>query len=148
MVTTRRLVLLVLLVVCQAGMSAGQRPSFSGTWIIQPPNKAAGQEQVIKQDDQTLSITSSGRTLIHKLDGVEHRETHAMRGGEIELINKAAWAGSTIVIETTTNYPNKMKTVAKEIWSIDAKGQLVIDFTETMEGQPPRVLKVIHIKKS
>ena len=35
------------------GDQAAQKPLFSGIWIIQPPNKAAGVEQIVKQDDKT-----------------------------------------------------------------------------------------------
>jgi hypothetical protein len=109
-------------------IQAGQKPSFSGTWIIQPPNKAAGVEQIVKQDDKTLSITSIGRTRTYQLNGVEHREATATRVGEIVMVSKAAWEGRTITITTATSYPNDMKTTEIEIWSIDNQGQLVIDF--------------------
>jgi hypothetical protein len=137
-----------LVMTCGASMAALQKPAFSGTWIIQPPNKAAGQEMVIKQDDKTLAITSGGRTMTHQLDGVERKESRPMRGGAVVQITKAEWAGKTIVITTSISYPNNMKTSAKEVWSIDDQGQLVMDFTETAEGQPPRVMKVTHKKKN
>lgn len=142
-----------LLVVCLvmaygAGMTALQKPVFSGTWIIEPPNKAAGMEVVIKQNDKTLVITSGGRTMTHQLDGVEHKESRPMRSGTVVQITKAEWAGNTIVITTAISYPNQMQTSAKEIWSIDAQGRFVMDFTETAEGQAPRVMKVTHKKKN
>jgi hypothetical protein len=133
----------------EAGAAAhSQRPAFSGTWIIQPPNKAAGMEQVVKQDDKTLTVSIAGRTMSHELDGVERRRTMSLRGGEVIILSTAAWDGSTIVVTTATAYPNRIKTVEKEIWSVDAQGHLVIDYTETVEGQPPRVIKVVHNKKS
>ncbi len=132
-----------------AALGAAQKqPVFSGTWIIQPPNKAAGTERVIKQDDKTISITTSGRTATYELDGVEHRRTMAMRGGEIVILTRAAVERGTVVIAITTSYPNNMKTVENEVWSIDAEGQLVIDFTEIATGQAPRVLKIVHRKKN
>ena len=144
--------LTVAIVVVQAAtviaIQSGQKPSFSGTWIIQPPNKAAGAEQIVKQNDKTLSITSAGRTRTYELNGVEHREAMATRVGEVVMVSKAAWEGRTIVITTATSYPNDMKTDEKEIWSIDNQGQLVIDFKETAPGQTPRVLKITHKKKS
>ena len=130
------------------GDQAAQKPLFSGIWIIQPPNKAAGVEQIVKQDDKTLSITSIGRTRTYQLNGVEHREATATRVGEIVMVSKAAWEGRTITITTATSYPNDMKTTEIEIWSIDNQGQLVIDFTETAPGQQPRRLKITHKKKS
>lgn len=146
--TRMRLLLVCLVMICAASMAAQRKPDFSGTWIIQPPNKAAGMEVVIKQDDKTLAITSGGRTMTHQLDGVEHKESRAMRGGDVVQIAKAEWAGNTLVITTSISYPNKMKTSSREIWSIDDQGQFVMDFTETAEGQAPRVMKVTHKKKS
>ena len=126
-----------------------QKPNFAGTWIIAAPSKGAGQEVIVKQDDKTLTLSAGGgRTMTHQLDGSERRQTIPMRGGDILRVSKAIWEGSTIVITTLTDYPNKMKTAEMEIWSIDSQGRLVIDFTESAEGQPGRVVKVIHTRKS
>jgi len=132
------------------GLTARQNPNFSGRWVIEPPSKGAGQEIVVKQDDKTLSLTTgaSGRTLVHQLNGAEQRTAIPMRGGEVIMLTRAAWEGSAIVVTIATDYPNKMKTVTKETWSIDAQGRLIIDFTETAEGQPPRVVKVTHVRKN
>ena len=146
-----RLLVLAIVVAQAAAVTAVQtvqKPSFSGTWIIQPPNKAAGVEQIVKQDDKTLSITSQGQTRTYELNGVEHREATSTRVGEIVMVSKAAWEGRTITITTATSYPNDMKTTEKEIWSIDTQGQLVIDFMETAPGQAPRTMKITHKKKS
>jgi len=144
--------LVLAIVVAQAAavtaVQTVQKPSFSGTWIIQPPNKAAGVEQIVKQDDKTLSITSQGQTRTYELNGVEHREARPSRVGEIVMVSKAAWEGRTIVITTATSYPNDMKTFDREVWSIDNQGQLVIDFVENAPGEVPRSVKVTHKKKS
>jgi hypothetical protein len=144
--------LTVAIVVAQAAavfaIQGVQKPSFSGTWIIQPPNKAAGVEQIVKQDDKTLSITSAGRTRTYQLNGVERREATATRVGEVVMVSKAAWEGRTIVITTAISYPNDMKTTEKEVWSIDNQGQLVIDSVETAPGEAQRTIKVTHKKKS
>jgi len=36
---------------------AQQKPNFSGRWAAVSPAKAAGQEQIVKHDDKTLSMT-------------------------------------------------------------------------------------------
>lgn len=147
---SRGLAGLAVALVFGAGLAGAQKPSFSGRWVIEAPAKGAGQELIVKQDDKTLSLTTgaSGRTLVHQLNGVEQRTTIPMRGGEVIMLTRAVWEGNTIVVTTTTDYPNKMKTVAKEIWSIDAQSRLVIDFSETPEGQPPRIVKVTHVRKN
>jgi hypothetical protein len=146
----RRLALLVTATLVLGTVAVAQKkPDFSGRWIIDPPSKAAGQETTVKQDDKALTMSAAGRReLTHQLDGSEQRTVIPMRGGEVVMLSRAVWEGSTIVITTSTSYPNNMKTVSKEIWSIDAQGRLVIDFTETAEGQPPRVVKVTHSRKN
>ena len=56
---------------------AHQRPNFSGRWVIVLPEKGAGQEQIIKHDDKTLSKTPvserGGPAATYQIDGVEHR---------------------------------------------------------------------------
>ena len=138
--------LALLSVALSAAAGAAQRPSFSGTWVIVSPEKSAGQEQVVKQDDKMLSLTARGRTVVHQLDGVERKETRAMRGGEIVMLSKAVWEGNTIIITIATTYPN-MKTTSREVWSIDAQGRLLIEFTETAENQQSRTVKAILTRK-
>ena len=143
-----RLAAAVLVLIFGAGLAAAQQPTFSGTWIIQPPNKAAGKERTIKQDAKSISVTGPGRPMTCQLDGVQKRETVAMRGGEIVILTKAVWVKNTIVVEIVTMYPNNINTFERETWSIDAKGQLVIEFAETAEGQQVRSMKIVYKKKS
>jgi hypothetical protein len=144
---TRRFLLVCLLAICGTALSARQRPNLSGTWIIQPPNKAAGMEVVVKQDDKTLSFSVAGRSMTHQIDGKEHQETQSMRGGEIVILSKAAWEENALVIVTLTSYPNRMKTFEKEVWTMDARNQLVIERTVTAEGEAAIVTKVFHRRK-
>lgn len=137
-----------LLLVCGASLPAAQKPSFAGTWIIQPPNKAAGTERTIKQDDKTLTITTLSKTATYQLDGVDHRDTKQMRDGQAVIFTRAAWEKNTVVISFVTLYPSGMKTFERETWSIDAKGQLVIELAETAQGQPVSSMKIVHKKKN
>ena len=131
-----------------SALAAGQaRPNFSGTWIFVTPAKSAGQEQVIKHDDKTLSMVMGGRSMVHQLDGVERREARPMRGGEVVMLTRASWEGRTVVVTITTDYPNNMKTQSREVWSIDAEGRLVIDFTESAPGQPARTVQALLTRK-
>ena len=128
---------------------ATQKPNFSGRWLIVSPPEGAGKEQVVKQDDKTVSIGSGvpgGRQTTYQLDGQEHKTSVSMRGESIVIVSKAVWEGNKLVLTSDTSYPNGMKTKSIEYWSLDEKGQFVIDFTETAEGQK-RAFKVIHTKK-
>jgi hypothetical protein len=87
--------------------------------------------------------------MIFQLDGVERRSALPSHGSEIVILSTAKWEGDRIVITSRASYPNGMKTQSKEIWSLDAQGRLVIDYTESGPGgSPGPTMKVIHVKKS
>jgi hypothetical protein len=137
-------------ILMSAGLTARQKPNFSGRWLIVSPPEGAGREQVVKQDDKTLSVGSGvpgGRQTTYQLDGAEHQTSMSLRGQAITILSKAVWDGNKLVLTNDTAYPNGMKTKSTEIWSIDDQGRLVVDFSETAEGQKPRTFKVIHTKK-
>lgn len=134
-----------------AAAAASQKPDFSGRWVVVSPPEGAGQEMLVKHDERSLSMTrgaeGKGRTITYQLNGVEARSVMPMRGQEIVILAKAQWDNGTIVIATTTAYPNKITTVSRETWSIDREGRLIIDFTESAEGQPARSIKAIYARK-
>jgi len=135
-----------------AAIGAQQKPDFSGRWVMVSPAQGAGAEQVVKHNDKTLTIEhlSSGGShrQAYEIDGVEHRSTLASRGQEIVTLYTASWDGTRLVIASRTTYPNGMKTQSKEIWSLDAQGRLVIDYTESGPGgQPGPATKVTYVKK-
>ena len=138
----------IALIVLPPVVQAAQKPALSGTWIVAPPAKGAGREIVVTQDDKTLTIAVAGRKMVHPLDGVERRQTMASRVGEIVMVTKAAVAGRTIVVTIATDYPNKLKTLEKEVWSIDDRGRLVRDTVTTAEGNAPIVEKTLHTRKN
>jgi hypothetical protein len=127
------------------------RPDFSGRWVIVQPEKGAGQEQIIKHDARTLSKTPvgdrGGPPATYQLDGVEHRTMLPRRGQEIVSVTKAVWEGNTLVITIVENYPTGMKLNVKEVWALDAQGRLVIEATESTEGQKPQVMRIVLQKK-
>ena len=129
-----------------------QRPNFSGRWVIVQPEKGAGQEQVIKHDETTLSKTpTSGRggpPANYQLDGVERRSVLPMRGEQIVITSKAIWEGNKLVISSTESYPTGQKLSIREVWSLDEQGRLVIEMSEAAERQPARVMKIVMQKKS
>ena len=140
------------LIVLSAGaMAAPQKPNFAGRWVIVSPPEGAGKEQVITHDDKQLSIGSGvpgGRLKTFQLDGREHKTSMSLRGETINIVSKAVWDAGKLVLTTDTAYPNGMKTKETEIWTLDGQGRLVIDYSETAEGQAPRrAFKVIHTRK-
>jgi hypothetical protein len=139
-------------VVLTAAAGAQQKPDFSGRWVITSPPEGAGREQVVTQDEKSLTVeqaaSSGSRKTIYQLDGVERQQAVPMRGQDIVILSKAAWDGDRIVISSTTSYPNGMKTQSKETWSFDAQGRLVIDYTEIGPTGPAPAMKVTFVKKS
>lgn len=135
--------------VLAASPVAQQKPSFSGHWVITSPEKNAGAEQIVTQDAKTLTVEQKAKDATRKmsfpLDGVERRM--AAPRSDFVVMAKASWEGNTIVVITNTSYPGGMKTQAKDVWSIDAQGRLIIDSTETGNAGAPEVLKLIHVKK-
>lgn len=150
MKTLARITTAAVMLVVVAG--AHQKPNFSGRWVVVSPEKGAGTEQVVKHDDKTLSTEhaseGSGHRMIYQLDGVERRNALPSHGAEIVILSKAIWDGDRIVITSQATYPNGMKTQSKEVWSLDAQGRLVIDYTESGPGGTPGpTMKVIHVRK-
>ena len=143
---------LVAISVLTVSVLAQPKPTFSGRWVITSPADSAGQEQIVTQDAKTLTVEhgseGGGHKMSYQLDGVERRMAVPGRAGaEITMLAKASWNGNTIVVLTNISYPNGMKTQSKDVWSIDGKGQLVIDSIETGPTGPGPVLKMIHVKK-
>jgi len=143
---------LIAISVLTVSVLAQPKPNFSGRWVITSPADSAGQEQIVTQDAKTLTVEHAseggGHKMSYQLDGVERRMAIPGRAGaEITMLAKASWDGNTIVVLTNTSYPNGMKTPSKDVWSIDAKGQLVIDTTESGNGAQAPAVKMIHVKK-
>jgi hypothetical protein len=129
-----------------------KRPDFSGTWVIVSPKEGAGKEQIVTQDDKTLTTalwsSGGGHKVVFQLDGVERRMALPSQGADITLLAKASWDAGRLVITTDASYPGGMRTHSADTWSIDAQGQLVIDSAETGPGGVPGpTMKIICAKK-
>jgi hypothetical protein len=129
-----------------------KRPNFSGTWVIVSPKEGAGKEQIVTQDDKTLTAergsSGGGPKMVFQLDGVERRMALPPQAADITLLAKASWVAGRIVITTDTSYPGGRRTHSTDTWSIDAQGRLVIDSAETGPGGTPGpTVKIIYTKK-
>lgn len=137
--------------VAGARVTAQQKPNFTGTWVAVSPAEAAGQEQEVRHTATTLSTghasEGAGHHDTYKLDGSESRNELTSHGEPIVTLSKAAWDGDKIVITSSTTYPDGRKMESKEIWSMNVQGNLVVEFTQTMTGQPQRSMTVVHRKK-
>ena len=144
--------LVVAVLALTIGVGAGQKPNFSGRWVIVSPKEGAGQEQIITQTDKTLTTQHAAEGPDHKmtyqLDGVERRLALPSHGSDITILAKASWDADRLVITRNSSYPNGMKTQSRDVWSLDAKGQLVVDSSETGPGgEKGPTVKIIYSKK-
>ena len=134
-----------------AAASAQQRPNFSGRWVAVSPAEAAGQEQVIEHDATSLAVshasTGAGHRAVYKLDGTESRNVLTTHGEDIVTMARAAWKDNQLTITSSTSYPDGRRLEKTQAWSLDGDGRLVIDMTDTMQGQPPARVKLVYTKR-
>ena len=134
-----------------AGLSAQDKPDFSGKWTLVPdPNAAAGgggrggrggggggqfcgQECTITQDGSNLVVTRTTQAgeqkATYRLDGSESKNMQQGRGGQTEVVSKAMWEGDKVTI--TSSQPGREGGPAisrKTVISI-AGGQMEVENT-------------------
>ena len=99
-------------------LSAQTKPDFSGRWNLESPANITGEDQIVKQDESTLSVTHiSGpkhAPVVFKLDGSETRSVVTMRGEEIVTISKAVLTAENLTVTSTTTYPGGRKANEKQ----------------------------------
>jgi len=130
---------------------AQQRPNFTGKWIAISPADAGGGTQTITHTDTKLTVVhgSSGddHNLEFILDGKEHRSVMPTHGSEIVTLYTATWNGDKLTVLSKSTYPNGNVLDQIQMWSLDAKGQLIIDLTETFTGRPKATMQIVHRKQ-
>ena len=141
------------LVAAATTMAAQAKPNFSGTWIQLSPADQAGETIVISHDAATLveqhASEGGGHVRKFQLDGAEHTSAPVGMGSGHEMVtkHKASWTGSTLVVSETTDYQNGFHRVAKSEWSLDDKGQLVLNFSGNMPDGSQMKMTMVYRKK-
>jgi hypothetical protein len=139
------------LLLALAAISAQQKPSFTGRWVLVSPAEGAGQEHTITQDAATLTTghvsEGGGHGMVYKLDGTESRNVLVSHGSDIVTVSKASWNGNQLTITSETTYPDNRKRHVNEVWSLGGDGRLVVEFTETWLGASPRTTKLVYAKR-
>jgi hypothetical protein len=127
---------------------AQKKPDFTGTWVTISPADAAGQEETFRQDANMLTNShpseGGGHSFTYRFDGVE---TRSVIGNDVVTLSKAGWEGERLVATSTTTYGDGRKLEQRKVFSLDDKGQLVINLTQTMTGQPANTVTVVYRKK-
>jgi hypothetical protein len=155
---------------CAAGVLAQDRPDFSGTWKADPVRSARtgadgksrtalmlGMECTIKQNANaiTLEITAAGPlrvTAVYKLDGSESKNRVPDGPGlpDVEIVSRASWEGSKLVIRSTSAAVTGGKAIQIEsvrTLFIDSDGTLVLERTGTPVSEVPET-RSVYKKKS
>lgn len=147
-----------------AGAGAQTRPDFSGTWVLVPEQSRTGgagntsaEELTATQNAKTLTVvlakTPSGvlpGTYVYNLDGSESRNANpGARGGPTELVSRATWEGSSLVISTNFTLPGTTTTlVSRQVLALGAGGTLNVETTTSgMAGVPPVTSRVVYRKR-
>ena len=138
----------VIMVLAAGSLTARQKPNFSGTWVAVSPTEAAGQEQVVTQNETTLTrghdSGGGGHAFTHKFDGTESR---VVIHGNVS-VSTASWDGDKLVIVERATYHDGRKRNAKSVWSLNAQGELVVDFTAQFDGQPAKTMRIVSRRRT
>ena len=90
MVTFARVALAVVALSAAISAQPKPKPNFSGRWVVVSPEKGAGQEQIVKHDQKSLSTEHAsegkGHRMIYQLDGIERRNAIPSHGNEIAML--------------------------------------------------------------
>ena len=137
----RRTLFALMLLGLTANVVGQAKPDFSGRWNLESPANITGEDQIVKQEESTLSVTHiSGpkhAPVVFKLDGNDTRSVVTMRGDEIVTISKAVLTAEGLTITSTTTYPGGRKANEKHIWTLSEGGRkLTIDLTQSGDGRP------------
>lgn len=149
---------------CAQGALAQDRPDFSGTWTaVQARSVRTGSdgksrtalllggECTIRQDATTLTLDITAGQLrvkaVYKLDGTESRNSapEGAGGPNVEIVSRASWEGSKLVIRSTSTGQSNGKTIQIEsvrTLFIDSDGTLVLDRVGTPISEVPETRSV------
>lgn len=152
---------------------AQAKPNFAGTWTQVVDSAAQAQAMAgggggrggrgggglgpmftATQDANNLTVTQTrGQNTVvsvYHLDGSDSKNTPPGRGGApgTEQISKVTWEGSNMAI-TRSQDMNGMAMVIKQVWSLDAAGNLWIETQRdgTAMGMKAQYKKGIPVKK-
>lgn len=141
----------VAILLAVAVTSAQEKPNFAGRWVVASPAPDAGQEETVTQTAATLTTAHAseghGHRSVYRLDGTESRNALVSHGEEIVTLSKASWSGNQLTITSDTTYPDGRKRQTMAVWSLDAEGRRVVDFTESGMTPTPTTSKRVYTRR-
>jgi hypothetical protein len=120
-------------------------PDFSGTWVLNTAKSTLAKDSTIKSETIVVDYKKSAIVFHYKTDGKKSTETYTPDGQQRvtedmptgQLISKARWQGSVLVIESTLEIkiPNVVVTVTGlkpviDTWTLAADGRTLTHETE------------------
>ena len=140
------------MVLLSVTVAAQQKPNFSGTWVVVTPERSAGQEEVITQDETTFSkghaSNTGGHNFAYKLDGTESRNLLNPHPGEdLVLLATATWQGNALVITEKVTYPDGRKKEQTSTYSLADQGLLRVSMVRLADGKPEPPVTIVYRKK-
>lgn len=137
----RQLLITIVLVLAAALSTLAQTaatPDFSGTWVLSGAKSTLAKDDTIKSEMIVIDYKKSAIIFHYKTDGKKSTETFTPDGqarvtrnmSSGQLISRASWHDSALVIETTLDVkvPNAVVTVTGlkpvvDTWTISADGR-------------------------
>lgn len=144
----RRQPAILALLLLTAGLTAQERPDFSGTWTFDQQKSMKpdadgrivlaamlGEEFVALQDANalTLRISFQGDLVVAVYD-LQGKETENTSPGDITVRSRATWQGQRLVIDSISDGVDDGKAVTirtKRVLWIDDDGDLILERTGT-----------------
>ena len=122
----RQLLITITLVLAVTSSSLAQTtaapPDFSGTWVLNAAKSTLAKDSTIKSETIVVAYKKSTIVFDYKTDGKKSKETYTPDGQKRvtrdmssgQLISKASWRDSVLVIESTleVKIPNVVVTVS------------------------------------
>lgn len=143
---------IVLTVTFSAVAQTAATPDFSGTWVLNVPKSTLAKDSTIKSETIVIAYKKSTIIFHYKTDGKKSTETYTPDGQKRvakdmssgQLISKASWQDSALVIESTLEIeiPNVVVNVSGlkpviDKWTMAADGR-----TLTRETYDPKEISV------
>lgn len=137
----RQFLITIALVLAAAASTLAQTaaaPDFSATWVLSGAKSTLANDDTIKSETVIIDYKKSAIVFHYKTDGKKSTETYTPDGqarvtGNMssgQLISKASWHDSALVIETTLDVkvPNAVVTVTGlkpvvDTWTISGDGR-------------------------
>ena len=152
--TLPRTVAVVAVLAASVAWAQGQKPNFSGTWLLVAPAeraaRAPAQEETITQTDTTI-------TLGHPSEGGGHRMTYRLDGQETEnrlagmrFVSRASWDGQKLMLIDKDAAGAALRPGAREtkkILHIDQDGSLVMEVTGSTADRPGEPTRSVWRKR-